>query len=741
MRGSGKHVGNAPNHKMKRSQNGRSANGASRKVRAFHEDDGGFSTLGMVIALLLTLSLVFTTARVYRIESMAADVQNVADAAVLAAEGEVASFYIISQTCDAIVLSLSLTGLVAAGLGTVALCVPGAAAFSAKLLEAASKVLESRDRFAKSAKSGLEHVQELLPYLAAVQAASVAKGNGDGRRDYCGFAILLPAEGEPVSVGALDGAQDALDKIDEKREGIQEAAREAEDAAREADACKLRAFMADCGNAPGYCMYERAGTLSQLDATRNPLYRNVESWSFSVALARAQAYYPERLANEEPLGPSVEEQVNSALRKRFYEYAVQAVSKGYVHDDPTGSFEANFPLLPRNTEQMKLTSLYTQNVYPVSTAAHGALCMHAWDGCPALASQTYVGMGSIEQMDSSFTQCETCKFNPSSMGNVAAASTSIENGFEYHYLIVANEAKAYQAERERYAPAAQAVKMPVEEIISSLGDLLKSAAGARITAYPPGRYGAVAVVADVKGVPADELSPSSFVSSDASLGASAAVSGATLADDDPSESENIISSFLDRVSDDASGFGVEGIQIVLDLWSGLLFSYAQGQESLEQGIENAIDRIPLASSSGLGKWAAGAFSDAVSAVGLQPAKLAAPKPVLVNTAHPLSHDSGPYSEKLLQVKKSYANLPGSGTGDPLSVAVDALEATAIDAVESLGDRAVVVEVSILGADGPTIPISITLPPAVTEYASGIVKSIAEELRSLVATISGVRIWQ
>ena len=54
----------------------------SRRVRPFHEDDGGFTSVGMVLALLVCLSLIFTAAQVYRVNTASARVQDVADAAV-----------------------------------------------------------------------------------------------------------------------------------------------------------------------------------------------------------------------------------------------------------------------------------------------------------------------------------------------------------------------------------------------------------------------------------------------------------------------------------------------------------------------------------------------------------------------------------------------------------------------------------------------------------------------------------
>ena len=93
----------------------------AREPFALFRDEAGFTTAGVACALLVTLALVFTSAQVYRVSSASADVQNVADAAALAAENEVAEFMIAVRVCDAVVLSLSLTGAATAGLGVAAL--------------------------------------------------------------------------------------------------------------------------------------------------------------------------------------------------------------------------------------------------------------------------------------------------------------------------------------------------------------------------------------------------------------------------------------------------------------------------------------------------------------------------------------------------------------------------------------------------------------------------------------------
>ena len=96
----------------------------------FWDKEGGFSTAGMVLALLITVCLLFTAARVYEVNSASADVQEVADAAALAAENVVAEFYIVVALCDATVLSLSLMFISTLALGVVCLCTPVTASFS-----------------------------------------------------------------------------------------------------------------------------------------------------------------------------------------------------------------------------------------------------------------------------------------------------------------------------------------------------------------------------------------------------------------------------------------------------------------------------------------------------------------------------------------------------------------------------------------------------------------------------------
>lgn len=164
-----------------------------RMAQAFSlHDEDGMTTVGMVVSLLLALSMIFSSAQVYRIQSVSSRVQSVADAGALAAGNVVAEFMVAVRVCDSVALSLSLTSLTSTGLGVVACCVPGGQGVGTKLLEAGARVADARDSFSKTASEGLTRIQKALPFLAAASAASVAQGNGSNGSDYTALACWSP---------------------------------------------------------------------------------------------------------------------------------------------------------------------------------------------------------------------------------------------------------------------------------------------------------------------------------------------------------------------------------------------------------------------------------------------------------------------------------------------------------------------------------------------------------------------
>ena len=700
-------------------------------------DDEGFSTVGVAIAMLLALSLVFSGAQVYRVQSASAEIQEVADAAALSADNIVAEYYLVARVCDAVVLSLSLTGIVVTGIGVAALCTPLSASAGKTLIDAGERVLKARDQFANKAAAGLDKLQKLVPFLAAANAARVAASNGgQAGTGYVGIAITLPFEGEEVAVGDTGLSDDFVDAVDDAADGLEQAGKEAEDAARTAKESKERAYQADCGANPGYCMYERAATLAGLAGSDNPYFSSADTWGFSVALARAKAYYAQRLSKEAPQGSSVEEQAESALRKRFYEYAVSELEKGWVRESDD-SFSANFPVMPRNTAELRNTSLFTESAYPVTVNESGAFEMHAYSGCPRAAGAS-MSASLAEREAGSYAVCPTCGFTTASLGKVAAASSSIDNGFEYHYRIVAKAAEEYQKAREAYTPKANKVRHIAGNLFDKAIEALKKMASQRIDVAPPGRFGVVAIVASTGSMSTDTGFSSSFVNWSGELGTRVAISGATLVSDSPEQGRTIIASALEGLKDRSDSLAVGALDGVMDVWSAALYAYADGQSRIGDALDELDSKLSFGSESGLGIWSSKEFSKLMESLGLQPVELDAPKPVLVNTQHVLEADSGAFSTRLLAVKSVASHLSG---GSVLEGIIGGVEGEALECIDGFSGKLTIAEIEIAGEGSPTIPLTITLPDAVGEGATDLVSSIADRLRDLAGGVIEGRQWR
>ena len=707
--------------------------------RELFRDERGFTTTSMVLSLLITLSLVFTTAQVYRIGSASAEVQDVADAAALAAETQISEFMIIARFCDAIVLSLSLTGLAVTGLGLVALCTPVTAPASEVLIDAGKQIMSTRNRFSERAASVLNKLQEALPFLAAAAAAnvSIANNRSSSGSNYLGIAILAPSKAEKIELSGGAEAEELVEDVDDRANDIREKAKQAEEASQEADRAKERAFMRDCGDNPDYCMYERAGHLAGLSGGDNPLYTSIEPWSFAVALNRARAYYRLRRDIEAPADYSIEEQARSALRERFFRYAVDELDNGYVIDTEE-RFEANIPHLPSNTDEMRLTWLYDEEIYPISEAESGALVMHAWAGCPEAAAT--LARGSIAEMENGdFETCPTCEFTAASLGRVAAASSSIPNGFEYHYEAVADEAIIYERARQEASVPKSQVMSEVGQLLEQLLEAARKAAGMRINVSPPGRFGAIALVVNVGRTPAAGPFSTTFVRAADSLGPRAAVSASTLVDEGTQEGRSAVSALLDGVRGDG-GTVAGAAGMVLDAWSWMLVAYADGQDALITGVEQGLNGLPLASSSGLGTWAAERLSEAIEDVGLQPAEVGALKPVLINSFHVAAKGDTSFSSGLLSVKKQVVAHPLMSTSLFSSLLTEA-ERTAIEQVGAIDDTIEVASIELFGDGGPSIPVTIPLPPEVKGWAVDAISGLFARIRSLYAEVSEERVWE
>ena len=698
----------------------------------------GFSTVGMALALLISISLVFTAARVYEINESSSRVQEVADAAALAAENVVGEFYLVASICDAVVLSLSLTTVGCLGLSVVCACIPPTAALSKTFFETAQKVKKSRDSFSESTNESLERLAKALPFIAAVKAQEVYAANSSLSNGayYQGIVVLSPWEVEQGSAVSFGDSDAALGEVEASRGNLEDAAARAEEAAKRANEWKQHGYEHDSGSRDSYCMYERAAKLAGMSDSSNPFFSSVDTWSFEASLNRAKTYYGLRYQNEKPKGQSIDELSNSALRKRFYGYASEMVGKGYVHETDS-SFDALFPLLPKNTDEMRSTILYTEAVYPKTLDAHGVMVLHAWSGCPGL-SQGVAGVGSMQEMDAagSYTPCPYCKFTPSSMGKVAAASSSIENGFEHHYNEVAKAAAEYRKACEELRPLNQQAKGIAKSLFDSIGQAFQEVCAQRVDITPPGHNGVIALVSDTGS--AQTHFPSSLVSSGGveSLGPRVALSSATLVREASEEGKNVVSSFLDGLSSEDSVL-IGGANFALQMWSGFLSVYADGHDALLSTIESILNDIPLMSASGLGTWASDAFGEAIESLGFSPVDLSAKKAVLVNSLHVAKADDSAFSARILSAKELALASQGEGGIDG---ALSSVEAAASEAVSDLGAEFTIATIVLF--DGVLeIPVTVALPQAVTGGLQQAVQKGVDSLRGIVSSVTGVRQWQ
>lgn len=716
----------------------------------FFKDEKGFTTLTVVISLLISLSLIFSTAQVYQVNSASANIQSVADACAQTAESEVAEFMILVRVADSTILSLNLAGIMVTGLGVVTMCIPGTATISDALINLAYKIFDARNSFADKVATSLNSIQKSLPFISSVKAYQLAQANNGGvyQANYLSISILMPGEGIEISPGNIDDIKDTLNEVSKNSDDIKQAALEAEKAAQKANESKLVAFMADCGNDPNYCMYERAKNKAYMTGPENPLYKSVDTWSFDVALKRCKAYYPKRLEIEHPEGSSVDDQANSALRKVFYTYASNQMKSAYVYDSGD-EFSANFPHLPKNTDEMKQTNMYTDVMFPISNGN----CMHAYNSCPGCSN--ICSYGSIAQMETShYEACPYCKFSASSLGKVAAASSSIDNGYEYHYAIVEKASKDYEEAKKNSAPYNSKVKDFANRIFNKIKNLISDLSNKRIYALPPGSYGNLVLTVNTNSSPASKGFESNFVTSNKVLGIRAAISASTLVEENSDEGKTLINSLMDNLKDNLPTLS-GSVGIALDLWSKLLAVFSEGQDSLIDGIETSLNQLPLMSASGLGTWASKEISNVLRDLGLEPANLNSLKPVLINSFYVANEESKHdysstyglaakgFAVKYLTIRNKAIEI-SEQSNSILTGISDSHEFAKILNLDSLIYDGGIIEIAViepLGDLGPSIPINIKLPQFATDNMNNILSWIAGTLQSILGDLWGGKVWR
>ena len=597
-------------------------------------EDGAYTTLSSAVVILVVLTLLFSSTAAIWSVSRAGDTQVAADSGALAGANVVSSYHTAATVVDASILSLGLAGFATIGTGLVAILIPGAEVVGSDIIDTGTQIIKTRNKFAKSAAKGLQKIETALPYLVAARAMQAVSAQDTDSVTYTGTALAVPRTSESDFV-ALEGSEISTDAIKDASEDLERAAEELQKASEETAKAKERAWLADCGGSDKgsvgscSCMWERTKSLTDLSGVQNPHYSSSVTWEPQVALDRAKDYYHRRLANEKPQGSSVEMKAESAARRAFYTYASAEVDRAFITEsgDKVSSY---IPLLPRNSDEVRATELYTDAVWPTSTN-NGKTYLHYGTSCPNYKKGTPGGFASVADYDGQ-DKCSKCYFGVSSLGAVAAPSTSIANGFEYHFDKFKDAMEDYVKCRNKELELERQTEDEADRAGNAFDTAIKELSGERPRIAPPGRNGVVAFAVSGAISSPDELN-SSFNTA-IRLGDRGAISAAVLAPDDATAQNNVLSRFFSTL-EERSG-GVAGVlDGVMDVWGRLLVGYGDIQGAADELMGELIGSLGGGSGAlgSIASWLGDTVSSSVAALGLEPCDLRLRKPVLTDTAN------------------------------------------------------------------------------------------------------------
>ena len=621
-------------------------------------EEGAYTTLASAVAMLMLLALLFSASAAVWTSARSSDIQVAADATALAGSNVVASYHTAATVVDASILTLGLTGFAMAGAGLVGLLIPGANAAAGKTLDVAMRVLKTRNEFAASASRGLEKLEGSLPYLIAANATRTCAAQSTERLSYTGTALAVPrasasefpaSEGGGIQTDMLEQASNDLDRA------ADELAKEAERTA----SAKEVAWLADCGR-DGMNMQERASRLSGISAAENPDYASSITWEPNVALNRARAYYRWRFDHDRPEGVGTEAAADAAARHAFYGYALEVLGRAEVteHD---GGVVSTVELLPKNTDEVRATRLYTDAVWP-STEEDGGLVLHYGADCPGArgALGPLLALKAIET--GAAQECAACRFGVGDVGKTPAASTSIDNGFEYHLREFTLALDAYVEARNRELELERQTKDEADAAGDAFEDALSVLAGKRPRIAPPGRDGCVAFVTSGAVSPPDEME--NAFASGTELQARGAIAASVLAPEPASDGGNVLASFLSSLESRGGAGGAVGlIDNVMDLWGRLLISYGDLGSHLGDLTDELLDGLKTLGGGPIADWLSSRIDGAVRGLGLEAVDLRLRKPVLTDSANVIARADIP---GLADAQELLRSIP-AGSTDPAAL--------------------------------------------------------------------------
>lgn len=667
-------------------------------------EDGAYTTVAAAVAMLMVLALVFSATLAVWSSSRASDVQVSADATALAGANVVASYHTVATVLDACVLSMGLAGFTMAGTGLVGLLVPGAHVAAGKTLDAGVRMLKARNSFAESASRGLEKLEGSLPYLVAANGTRACTAQNTELVTYTGTALAMPRE-SASSFPALEGPAVETEGLEQAGERLNEAARELAAASEDTAEAKERAWLADCGR-EGMSMQERAAKLSGISAMQNPDYASSLTWDPQVGIERARTYYRWRYEHDEPEGQGVEARADAAARHAFYDYALGRLERMEIAERD-GRVTAELELLPKNTDEARATTLYTDAVWPTTMEDDG-LTLHFAADCPG-ATGAAGPLGSLRDIEvGAVTECPTCRFGIGDVGKVPAASTAIDNGFEYHLREYTLALEDYVACRNRELELERATQGEAEHAGNTFEEAIEGLSSGRPRIAPPGRSGCVALVVQDE-IEAPEGLQSSFAAAQ-DVGPRAAVAAATLKTDAATRENNVLATFFSGLEERVGADGPAGlVDGVMDLWGDLLIAYGDMSGALEELTGDLLGGLRDLGAGPVASWLGDRIEGIVGALGLEPVDLSLQKPVLADSSRVLE-DAG--ATGVVDVQEMLRSIP-AGTCDPDAI----LRAIGYEVgayIESL--EFTVAEVPLPG--GGSIPITVRLRDVIGPITGG-----------------------
>ena len=662
-------------------------------IQTFIREDGGYTTVAVAAALLVSLTLVFGTAAAQWTLARSADVQEVADATAMAGENCVASFTTVAQALDACVLTMGLTGVVICGAGLVVAAIPPLEAQSAAIMNAGRKVLDARRSFAKTASKGLGKLEEALPALILANSASCASANSTGGLQYVGAAVPFPQKSQS-NFSSLEDDVDADDMVEDAEE-LSEASKRKEEAHQRAEAAKERAWRADNVDNP-MCMRSRAATLSGLDGSLNPFYPTKDVWTFEYARVRARNYYGVRYSQERIGGSNTDELQRSCARKQFYGYCYEAVGLMSCIDTED-RVEMNLDEVPHNGDMVRDTRLYTDVVWPCTCNEYGEIILHCSLSCPA-AIDPYVGNAALWEVDDGWVyRCEECLMDVRAMGNVANASTNINNGFEHYWRIVVDASKEYEAARADEIAAEKEMQKEAEKGKDAFDKAMEMLSVDRPKLCPPGAWGCVSAVMRPGATSTPTELTSAFVAG-SELPRGVAISAAVLAPDNATERNTVLARAFDGLRGGGHSFALDLVGSVTGLWSDLLVGYGSAYGDLSNIAERFLGGVEGVFGQRVATWLRGKLKGLISATGFEPADLRLRKPVLVNSQTVLDKAGLTKVGKARELVETFPSNPDELVAFARSQVADLLGTGPFT----------IAEVPVPGLEGVSIPLTVDL---------------------------------